>query len=323
MPAVSVIIPIYKAGNTLSRCLDSVLSQTLLDLEIILINDGSPDNSGKICNEYQKKDARIKVIHKKNEGVSTARQCGIDIATGEYTIHVDADDWIATDMIENLYNKAKSDNADMVICDYFNCGRAGKRYTKQAPTNLKPYQVIFDLCKGALHGSLCNKLIRSAIYKEHMICFPAELSIMEDKVFVIQSCYFMNKISYLNRAFYYYDTTNILSITHRPIPPIKFTKAYDYLSLFFATNNVKDKTLLKALRLFQISTLSYVALYGDNCNHHINYKQYFKLLPYIHTHKTLALSHKLALYLRILGLSPLVQVMLFYKKNILRNGKER
>ena len=112
---ISIIVPVYNAEDTIRNCLDSILAQTLFDFEVILIDDGSPDYCGRICDEYAKKDIRFKVIHKSNEGVSAARQVGIDNAQGEYTIHVDPDDRIEPSMLEELYAKAKETDADIVI----------------------------------------------------------------------------------------------------------------------------------------------------------------------------------------------------------------
>ena len=99
----SVIVPIYKVEEYLHRCIDSIINQTYTNLEIILVDDGSPDNCPMICDEYAKKDSRIRVIHKKNGGLSDARNAGLEIATGEYIGFVDSDDWIHKDMYHILY----------------------------------------------------------------------------------------------------------------------------------------------------------------------------------------------------------------------------
>ena len=118
-PKVSVIVPVYKAEKYLQRCVDSLLAQTFTDFELLLIDDGSPDRSGEICDEYAAADSRVRVFHKVNGGVSSARQCGMDNATGEYTIHADPDDWVEPIMLKELYVKAKEENADMVFCNYY------------------------------------------------------------------------------------------------------------------------------------------------------------------------------------------------------------
>lgn len=113
---ITIIVPIYKVEKYLKKCIDSIISQSYSNLEIILIDDGSPDRSGEMCDEYSKKDSRIKVIHKKNGGVSSARNAGLDIMTGKYITFVDPDDYIEKDMIKRLYDWIKEYDADISIC---------------------------------------------------------------------------------------------------------------------------------------------------------------------------------------------------------------
>ncbi len=117
---VTVVVPVYNVSNYLGKCIDSIINQTYKKLEIILVDDGSTDNSGAICDDFASKDKRIKVIHKENGGLSDARNFGIDIATGEYIVFVDSDDYIALDMIEFLYNSLESNEADISTCLYQN-----------------------------------------------------------------------------------------------------------------------------------------------------------------------------------------------------------
>lgn len=116
---VSVIVPIYKVEQYLQRCVDSIINQTYKNLEIILVDDGSPDNCGKICNDYAKKDSRIKSIHKANGGLSDARNYGMKYATGDFVLFIDSDDWIKVEMIEVMINKAKEYNADVVQSAFY------------------------------------------------------------------------------------------------------------------------------------------------------------------------------------------------------------
>lgn len=200
---VSVIVPVYKAESTIRKCIDSLLAQTLIDFEIILVDDGSPDRSGAICDEYADKDERIKVIHKSNGGVSSARQCGINHAQGEYTIHADPDDWVEPEMLEELYNKALEEDADMVICDFYENTYKGQKYIKQAPTSRFHKDVLQDIF-GKIHGSTCNKLIRRKIYSDFAIRFPEDINFCEDQ-YVIAAILIHNvKVSYLPKAFYHY-----------------------------------------------------------------------------------------------------------------------
>ncbi|MBR6533529.1 MAG: glycosyltransferase family 2 protein [Clostridia bacterium] len=114
-PLISIIVPIYKVESYLQKCVDSIINQTYENLEIILVNDGSPDNCGAICDEYAKSDNRIKVIHKENGGLSDARNAGLKIATGEWISFVDSDDWLETDAIEQMLNLGIDKDADLII----------------------------------------------------------------------------------------------------------------------------------------------------------------------------------------------------------------
>ncbi len=131
---ITVVIPAYKVEKFLPKCLDSVLNQTYKKLEIILVEDGSPDNCGKICDDYAKKDKRIKVIHKENGGLSDARNKGIDQATGKYITFIDSDDYIDDDYVECLYKAIKEDNTKMSICSHrvvYDTGRIIEKETKE------------------------------------------------------------------------------------------------------------------------------------------------------------------------------------------------
>lgn len=204
MPEVSIIVPVYKAEKYLNRCVDSILAQTFTDWELLLIDDGSPDRSGEICDEYAKKDFRIRVIHKENGGVSSARQRGLDEAVGEYTIHVDSDDWVEPNMLEELYKKAKQDDADIVICDYFNNIGTKQTICRQCPSSLEPKQVLIELFQ-QLHGSCWNKLARRVCYKQYGIEFPRGINYCEDLFTWVQFLSHKEvKVAYLNKAFYHY-----------------------------------------------------------------------------------------------------------------------
>ena len=207
-PKVSVIVPVYKAENYLHRCVDSLLAQTFHDYEILLVDDGSPDMSGEICDEYAKKDSRVRVFHKENGGVSSARQCGMDNARGEYTIHADPDDWVEPEMLEELYKKAKEEDADMVICDYYINYRRKQIYKQQKPKSLNHDAVMRQLLLQQLHGACWNKLVRRKLIEDFGILFPLDMTIWED--LYVNCCFLMHevKVYYLGKAFYHYDCYN-------------------------------------------------------------------------------------------------------------------
>ena len=126
MSKVSIVVPIYNVEKYLEQCIDSIINQTLKDIEIILVDDGSPDNCPQICDDYAKKDSRIKVVHKKNGGLSSARNAGIEVATGDYIGFVDSDDYIELDMYEKMYSIAIENNVDFVMSDYYRVSDGGK-----------------------------------------------------------------------------------------------------------------------------------------------------------------------------------------------------
>lgn len=212
-PKISIISPVYNAEQYIVKCLDSVLSQTFKDWELILIDDGSLDKSGIICDEYAAKDSRIVVVHKANGGVSAARQTGLDTAMGEYVIHIDPDDWVDPTMLQELYEKAETEEADVVICDYYvTIGKENIR-SIQKPSKLEAQIVLRELFQ-QLHGSCWNKLIKRVYYNKFDIHFPEGLNYCEDLLTWIQMFQHDElKITYLPKAFYHYVQRE-KSITH-------------------------------------------------------------------------------------------------------------
>lgn len=171
MPKISIIVPIYNVEIYLAKCLDSILRQTLQDIEIILVDDGSPDRCPQICDEYAQTDPRIKVIHKSNGGYGKAVNSGLDVATGEYIGIVESDDWIDETMYEKLYAQALSTNADVVKCSFYSVFDIEKNI-------LEPYHPWLRLAKKGEIFTLKDKLdllkyhhsLWSAIYKRELAC---------------------------------------------------------------------------------------------------------------------------------------------------------
>ena len=201
---VSVVVPVFNAEKTLSRMVDSLLLQTTDAYEIILIDDGSTDSSGAICDHYAKQQANVKVVHKKNEGVSAARQTGLGVASGEYVIHADSDDWVEPTMLEELYRKAQEEDADVVICDFYVNQDGHQTYSKQQPTSYESESVLRDLFQ-QLHGSCVNKLVRRDCLNKYQIRFPKGINHCEDLLTWVQLLQHPEmKISYLPHAYYHY-----------------------------------------------------------------------------------------------------------------------
>lgn len=166
MAIISVIIPVYKVENYLQKCIESVVGQTISDLEIILVDDGSPDRCPEICDQWRKKDARIKVIHKDNGGLSDARNAGLDIVTGDYISFVDSDDWISKNMYEIMLKHLKEEDADVCACGIMAC-----YLDKNVPMPVTPIvgdsHAIFSELYDDAHYPVAawNKLYKSKCWK--------------------------------------------------------------------------------------------------------------------------------------------------------------
>ena len=203
---ISVIVPIYKVEAYLPRCLDSIVNQTYRNLEIILVDDGSPDGCGAICDEYAKRDARIRVIHKKNGGVSSARNAGLDIMRGEYLMFVDPDDWISQDAVQVLYDRLIQDGSDMAVGKHTDAYEDGTQNDSFCKWMKDAYYSVHEFIgrKTDSHYipvSSWGKLIKSDVYIN--IRFP-EVRHAEDLMVFPVVLENMNKISTVDYLVYYY-----------------------------------------------------------------------------------------------------------------------
>lgn len=216
-PLVSIIVAVFNAERYLCRCLDSLISQTYQNIEILLINDGSKDKSGEICDSYAKKDNRIVAIHKENGGVASARQFGLRISKGEYLIHVDPDDWIERTMIQELLNKIQNDNVDIVMCDFIREYEFGPSIFIQKPTSLDRESLLLDLLTGKVWGSCCNKLVRRNCFAKYDVDFNPNMNLWEDSYVITKLIYEGASFSYLHLPLYHYDcSSNENSIVRNP-----------------------------------------------------------------------------------------------------------
>ena len=207
-PVISIIIPVYNTEKYLRRCLDSIVAQTYKDFECILVDDGSTDGSGMICDEYTKRDSRFKVIHKENEGVSAARNDGVSAASGEWIAFADSDDWMERNMLEELMNKT-SEGCDIVMCDYYRqYSLDGVEYMILKPKSLDHTAVMEDLFSGNLMGALWNKLIRRSCFERYNIQFPTNISFMEDIFVICSMLLYEVKVGYVAKALYHYNNIN-------------------------------------------------------------------------------------------------------------------
>lgn len=266
MPKISIIIPVYNVEEYLPKCLDSVINQTLKDIEIICIDDRSTDNSLEILKEFAKKDSRIRIIEQQeNQGQGIARNIGINTAQGEYIGFIDPDDYIDITMYEQMYNQAKELNSEIVICDVQKFHENEKRVTKcqcfenvisplsiikvsmPAGQNIDKIQIYKTLI--ASPGYCGNKIYKTELIKHYNIKF-SERRCYEDCIFALRSHILAEKISYINKAFYTYrirKTSTLRSIDSRYKDS---KKAYSELNNYL--NNIGMKNIFsKNLKYFR------------------------------------------------------------------------
>lgn len=214
MIKVSVIVPIYNAEKYLEQCLDSIVNQTLKDIEIILIDDGSTDSCGNICQKYLS-DARVTYYHKVNEGLAAARADGIARANGEYIGFVDSDDWIKPEMYEKMYEAAKSNNSDVVFC---NCiqNENGHRFSRELPvgaydrnkikSDVLPKTLAFiskDGGKRAIRWSNCMRIYKTETLNRNNIKFDRRLRRSQDLQLTYESMLAAQNFYYIDEPFYH------------------------------------------------------------------------------------------------------------------------
>jgi glycosyltransferase involved in cell wall biosynthesis len=232
-PKISIIVPIFNIESYLSRCLDSLLAQSLTEIEIIAVNDGSTDGSGAILRDYADKDTRIVIIEKTNGGVSAARNDGILASSGDYIGFVDPDDWVDPDMYEGMYAAAIQESADIVMCGYIReFGTHSKAKEFELPEqicyrNEEVQEKLLRRLVGPLDeeiakpelldawGTVWSKLYRSDLIKNNQIQF-IDLSVIgtnEDSLFNIHTSYYSKSFLFLNKPYYHYWRANVTSLT--------------------------------------------------------------------------------------------------------------
>lgn len=245
MTKISVIVPVYNAEEYIENSIISLMEQTLDETQFIIINDGSTDNSlqliNKIVENYPKRKQDTIIIDRKNKGVSSTRAEGLSLATGEYVIHFDSDDWAEHDMLELLYLEAKRYNSDIVICDYYINNGSNQTYINQS-TEENNIQCIKNILSGKLHGASWNKLINRKLILENNINYIENIDYLEDVLFNIKALYFSKSITYINKAFYHYNLKNENSITSsiNSKKIMHINESIKLIKLFLIENNLNE-----------------------------------------------------------------------------------
>ncbi|MCI9447173.1 MAG: glycosyltransferase family 2 protein [Lachnospiraceae bacterium] len=213
---ISVIIPVYNVETYLERCVESVLNQSFADFEVILVDDGSTDSSGKICDTFSEKFQNVKTFHIDNAGVSSARNCGIEYSNSEYIVFVDSDDYIDKFMLDKLYCEVHEHDVDLCLCGYTQIF-ADKNVDVLPEDGTYDFQEFLDVMKywklNCVIGSPCNKIYNRSVIEKHQIRFRIDMNYAEDYLFNINYFMHIHKIRVLGKSYYNYykETPNSLS----------------------------------------------------------------------------------------------------------------
>ncbi len=264
MNKVSIIVPVYNIEKYLAKCLDSLINQTLEDIEIICVNDGSTDNSAEILNEYAQKDCRIKIINQDNAGLSAARNTGINAANGEYIGYVDSDDWIDLNFYEKLYNAAKDTDADIVVAGIKRVG--GEHYKEKVflkfeePATTENTDEKFRLCDIPDKSYVWNKIYKLSEIKKHNLYFRVGVN-YEDIIYAPKIIHTLKRLTTVPDTYYYYLKRRG-SIVAQKSQKKYFYAAMEEAKKYFEENNIniddhltnQKKYKILGLTVFKIKT---------------------------------------------------------------------
>ena len=215
-PKVSISVPVYNTEKYLRQCLDSLINQTLQDIEIIVVNDGSTDSSESICKEYAEKDSRIKLVSKENGGLASARQAALEISTGEYFCACDSDDWTEQTMYEELYNKAVETGADVVMCDYIeDHSTRGKTRKNCNFDSLGKKDLLNEILLGNFPHMIWNKIVRHEVFSQFNLSWEHGINQGEDLLMCMKMFSHEISVAVVPQELYHYRiVSNGDSYTH-------------------------------------------------------------------------------------------------------------
>ncbi len=320
---VSIIIPVYRSRKYIEKCVRSLLDQTYKNLEIIIVDDcgkdGSIDVIKRVLIEYPDMAAKVRFIyHEFNKGCAAARRDGMKEATGKYILQVDSDDYVAPTMVEKMVAKAQEDDADMVVCNYY--------YTTNDRRSLVEVNVPSDniefaskVLQGYIHAGAWNKMMRRSILKEHNIYPVAGINMGDDMTILMQALFFMDKISYVDDAFYYYNISGNERLSRSIYPMVNDIRLINLFSEFFEKNNIQEKEVDHAFGLFKIGRLSRNLLFNDLDEVNRNRDVYDVSKPsQVFAHKRLPLHYKLVAFFYLKNFMPgvkLLRRLIRFKKN--------
>ncbi|WP_300382369.1 glycosyltransferase [Clostridium sp.] len=281
---VSLIIPVFNVEEYLEECLESIIAQSFSDYEVILVDDGSTDKSRSIINDYEKRFNNIKILYQKNKGVSEARNLALKHASGEYVLYVDSDDFLKSNMLELMVNKAKKTKTDIVICNYTLYYGVNSSNNKEFSYNIVeskmyyPIEAVDMMLNFKLQGQLWNKLFKRSLLIENNFEFEPGRYI-QDIFPVFKVINKSGKIAFIDEALYYYRQRETSTIHKRNIKLVEDYYHAMYSIIQYIIEN-KIKVNATSFKVFKASVLSYFIYHYTNANAENSYKD-FKISKYI------------------------------------------
>lgn len=226
MPKVSIIVPVYKAEKYLHQCIDSILSQSFTDWELILVDDGSPDRSGAICDEYAQKDDRIRVIHKENGGVSSARNVALERIAGKWLTFVDSDDCLYPNALQRWVEVAEQNNLDLIQCHFNREYKEGQEEGEATELLTAAQYADSENYLTCVWGTL----FKSSIVKEHSLRFDEKVRLGEDQIFLFSHMQHCKRIQRISDVLYFYRV-NEQSAVNNPKPEYEMVSVSAFYTL--------------------------------------------------------------------------------------------
>lgn len=292
---VSVIIPIYNVCRFIERCACSLMQQTLQEVEYIFVDDATPDRSMQVLEEvvirYPERKEQVRIIHHvMNKGLPAARNTGLALATGEYIFHCDSDDYVEPTMLEELYNAAQKNKADIVWCDWFLTFAENERYMKQ-PSFDTPLQALKAMLSGGMKYNVWNKLVRRSLYVDNDIQFPAGYGMGEDMTMMMLFAH-AQKVAYVPQAFYHYVKLNTgafsQTYSERHLVELKHNiqRICDYMQ------GVLGNKVEKELAFFKLDAKFPFLISNDSQKHRLWKEWYPEVNAYILQNKNVSLRSR-------------------------------
>ena len=226
MAKISIIVPVYNTAKYLERCVDSIVAQTYTDWELLLIDDGSTDRSGDICDRYAASDPRIQAFHKPNRGLTSARNHGLERASGEWVTHIDSDDWVEQEMLAKMLAKAEETDADVVICDFF-FAQGDKRTLYHSIDWDDDKTESLNRYITSVWTTVWGSIAKRSLYTVHNLHSPREITYCEDFHLMVRLCHFAKRVVHIAEPFYNYRQQQA-SIMHNLNPKTEADEQWAY-----------------------------------------------------------------------------------------------